>query len=167
MERTWTDLELLWCWHSLFPTVTKWLHEVGSVKSFKERNQPELLLGPPGIEGGNWGCPFRHRQVNRISSKLIYWLWAHIYRSDSQQFDNALEPNLIQLSVGGFVVVLSICVSKGKFPFRGFYMRMIIKRSVLSCKQVNIYHKPINKLPESMSTLSHTESSKQTSHLRY
>lgn len=158
MERTWIDLELLWCWHSLFPTVTQWLHVVGSVKHFKERNQPDLLLGPPGIEGGNWGCPLRHRQVNMISSKLTDWLWSHIYRTDSQQFDDALEPNLIQLSVGGFVVLLSICVSKGKSPFRGFYnSMMIIKRSVLSCKQAKISHKPTNRSAESMTTLSCTE----------
>lgn len=39
-----------------------------------------------------------------------------IAAADSQQFDVQLEPNSAQRSVGGFVVLLPVCVLKGKSP---------------------------------------------------
>lgn len=58
-----------------------------------------------------------------------------ITAADSQQFGVLLWPNSTERSVGGFVVLLPICVLQGKSPLRGIDAKWLLRKSfVKSCE---------------------------------
>lgn len=70
---------------------------------------------------------------------ITHWPHCCLAAGDSQLFDVLLKPNSIKLSVGGFVVLPSICVSEGKFPLTGIHAKLTaMGYSDMNCVPGNI-----------------------------